>query len=211
MGDLDDPAAFRALFEAHFCEVHRYLAHRLGDAGAAEDLAAGTFLRGYRARGRFRSGNARAWLFTIATNLLRDEARGRGAREAALALVPGERAAAVAALLALLPDRVETPVTPPPALAACFVRSGAPQPCLHALADIAAAQRAAGSGRVFYERNEFTLTIKYIGADGRSEPDPGAAGLRDRPHGPRGAVARARRHGALRVRPPGPRQAGRGR
>jgi RNA polymerase sigma factor (sigma-70 family) len=94
MGDLDDPADFRALFEARFSDVHRYLAHRLGDAGAAEDLAAETFLRAYRARGRFRAGNARAWLFTIATNLLRDEARGRGAREAALARVPGERAAA---------------------------------------------------------------------------------------------------------------------
>jgi Sigma-70 region 2 len=57
MGDLDDPAAFRALFEAHFSEVHRYLAHRLGDAGAAEDLAAETFLRAYAARGRFRTGN----------------------------------------------------------------------------------------------------------------------------------------------------------
>jgi hypothetical protein len=84
-------------------------------------------------------------------------------------------AAAVAAMLALLPGRVETPVTPPPALATCFVRAGAPQPCLHALADVAAAQRAVGAGRVFYERNDFTLTIKYIGADGRSEADPGDA------------------------------------
>src|SRR4051794_39936581 len=93
MGDLDDPADFRALFEAHFSDVHRYLAHRLGDPGAAENLAAETFLRAYRARGRFRTGNARAWLFTIATNLLRDDARGRSARDAALARFGGERPA----------------------------------------------------------------------------------------------------------------------
>jgi hypothetical protein len=99
--------------------------------------------------------------------------RRRRRRLLLAAAVPA--AAAVAAALALLPGRVETPVTPPPALAACFVRSGAPQPCLHALADVAAAQRALGAARVFYERNEFTLTIKYIGADGRSAADPGDA------------------------------------
>jgi Sigma-70 region 2 len=79
MGELTDPADFRALFQAHFAELHRYLAHRLGDPGAAEDLAAETFLRAYRARAGFRvrrDGSARAWLFTIATNLLRERRVG---------------------------------------------------------------------------------------------------------------------------------------
>jgi RNA polymerase sigma-70 factor (ECF subfamily) len=76
---------FHALFDAQFAPVHRYLAHRLGDRAAAEDLAAETFLRAYAARASFRPGSERAWLFTIATNLLRDHARGAGRRDVALA------------------------------------------------------------------------------------------------------------------------------
>jgi RNA polymerase sigma factor (sigma-70 family) len=123
MGELTDPAAFRALFDAHFSAVHRYVAHRLGDACAAEDLAAETFLRAFRGRARFRpehDGSARAWLFAIATNLLRDDARGRRRRRAALArYADGTVAAATeagfeapdaelaAALAALRPDERE--------------------------------------------------------------------------------------------------------
>ena len=44
---------FHALFDAQYVPVHRYLAHRLGDAAAAEDLAAETFLRAYAARASF--------------------------------------------------------------------------------------------------------------------------------------------------------------
>jgi RNA polymerase sigma-70 factor (ECF subfamily) len=76
---------FHALFDAQYVPVHRYLAHRLGDAAVAEDLAAETFLRAYAARASFRPGSPRAWLFTIATNLLRDHTRGAGHREAAFA------------------------------------------------------------------------------------------------------------------------------
>jgi RNA polymerase sigma-70 factor (ECF subfamily) len=74
---------FHALFDAQFVPVHRYLTHRLGDPVAAEDLAAETFLRAYAARASFSDGSARAWVFTIATNLLRDHARGAGRRAAA--------------------------------------------------------------------------------------------------------------------------------
>ncbi len=80
---------FHALFDAQYAPVYRYLAHRLGDPAAAEDLAAETFLRAYAARATFRPGSSRAWLFTIATNLLRDHARGRGRGEAALAELAG--------------------------------------------------------------------------------------------------------------------------
>ena len=76
---------FHALFDAQYVPVHRYLAHRLGDPAAAEDLAAETFLRAYAARSSFKPGSPRAWLFTIATNLLRDHARGAGRRDAAFA------------------------------------------------------------------------------------------------------------------------------
>ena len=87
---------FHALFDTEFAAVYRYLAHRLGDPAAAEDLAAETFLRAYQARATFRPGSPRAWLFTIATNLLRDHARGRVRHDAAFAALAG-RAAPVAA------------------------------------------------------------------------------------------------------------------
>ena len=74
---------FPALFDAHYVAVHRYLAHRLGDRVAAEDLAAETFLRAFASRASFVDGSPRAWVFTIATNLLRDHARGAGRRAAA--------------------------------------------------------------------------------------------------------------------------------
>ena len=85
---------FHALFDAQYAPVYRYLAHRLGDPAAAEDLAAETFLRAYAARASFRPGSPRAWLFTIATNLLRDHARGAGRRDAALAAWAGREPAA---------------------------------------------------------------------------------------------------------------------
>ena len=91
---------FHALFDAQYVPVYRYLAHRLGDRAAAEDLAAETFLRAYAARASFRPGSPRAWLFTIATNLLRDHARGAGRRDAAFAsgrAAPARRRARVRA------------------------------------------------------------------------------------------------------------------
>jgi RNA polymerase sigma-70 factor (ECF subfamily) len=80
---------FHALFDAQYADVHRYLAHRLGDEVAAEDLASETFLRAYRARDSYVPGSPRAWLFAIATNLLRDHARGRARRDAAFAAIAG--------------------------------------------------------------------------------------------------------------------------
>jgi RNA polymerase sigma-70 factor (ECF subfamily) len=80
---LCEPAAFGLLFERHHLAVRRYLHARVGDAGLAEDLASETFVRAFAARARFRDQGhgIRAWLFQIATNLLRDELRTRG-REA---------------------------------------------------------------------------------------------------------------------------------
>lgn len=95
---------FHALFDAQYPPVYRYLAHRLGDAAAAEDLAAETFLRAYAARASFRPGSPRAWLFTIATNLLRDHARGAGRRDAALAEWAGRTSPAASEPEFELPD-----------------------------------------------------------------------------------------------------------
>jgi RNA polymerase sigma-70 factor (ECF subfamily) len=84
-----------ALFDAHYVGVHRYLAHRLGDGAAAEDLAAETFLRAYASRASFVAGSPRAWVFTIATNLLRDHTRGAGRRAVAYAEWAGREKVAV--------------------------------------------------------------------------------------------------------------------
>jgi RNA polymerase sigma-70 factor (ECF subfamily) len=114
MGELSDPAAFRALFDAEFAGVYRYVAHRLGDRAAAEDLAAETFVRAYQARARFRpaaGAGPRAWLFTIATNLLRDEARSRGRRDAAYSRLAVGR-----------PPAAPEPRFPDPELAAALAR-----------------------------------------------------------------------------------------
>src|ERR1700742_3374593 len=81
---------FHALFDAEYAPVYRYLAHRLGDESAAEDLASETFLRAYRARDTYVPGSPRAWLFAIATNLLRDDARGRMSRDAAIVAIAGQ-------------------------------------------------------------------------------------------------------------------------
>jgi RNA polymerase sigma-70 factor (ECF subfamily) len=80
---VSEPAAFDALFVAHHVAIRRYLHARVGDGAVAEDLAAETFVRAFAARARFRDQGygVRAWLFQIATNLLRDELRARGVRE----------------------------------------------------------------------------------------------------------------------------------
>jgi hypothetical protein len=86
-------------------------------------------------------------------------------------------AAGGAAALALLPARVDSPIIAPPvaeAARAC-AGPGAPRRCLHALSDVAAAQRVLASGRVFYERNDFTISTTYIGADGRPTARPADA------------------------------------
>lgn len=79
-----DPEQFRIVFDVHHRAIRAYLRHRVGDIGIAEDLAAETFARAFAARGRFRDSGAgvRPWLYTIATNLVRDESRrGAGRRE----------------------------------------------------------------------------------------------------------------------------------
>lgn len=79
---LREPAAFDELFVRHHVAIRRYLHARVGQAAVAEDLAAETFVRAFAARARFgdQGHGVRAWLFQIATNLLRDELRARGRR-----------------------------------------------------------------------------------------------------------------------------------
>jgi RNA polymerase sigma-70 factor (ECF subfamily) len=79
---------FEALFEDHFDAVYGYLARRVG-AEIARDLAAETFTRAYAARERFdpERGEARAWFFGVANNLLRHHYRDEERRLRAFARV----------------------------------------------------------------------------------------------------------------------------
>lgn len=68
--------AFERLFELHFDGIYAYLARRVGP-DLARDLASETFLRAFAVRKRYDAarGEARAWLFGIANNLLRNHYR----------------------------------------------------------------------------------------------------------------------------------------
>jgi RNA polymerase sigma factor (sigma-70 family) len=72
---------FTAVFDRHFGAVHGYVARRLG-RDVADDVAAETFLTAFRLQDRFDTsrGDRLAWLYGIATNLIRrhrrDEVRG---------------------------------------------------------------------------------------------------------------------------------------
>jgi RNA polymerase sigma factor (sigma-70 family) len=77
---LNDPAAFRDVFDRHFHAVHRFASRRVGSA-YADDIAAETFVRAFEHRARYRRERESAlpWLLGIAVNLLgrhyRDEER----------------------------------------------------------------------------------------------------------------------------------------
>lgn len=76
-----DAAAFAMLVRAHEGAVRRFL-HRLASE-AADDLAQETFLKAWRAAGRYRGeGRYRAWLLGIAWRLFLDARRADLRREA---------------------------------------------------------------------------------------------------------------------------------
>jgi RNA polymerase sigma-70 factor (ECF subfamily) len=75
-----DPAALAHFFDAFFDRVHAYLRRLVGDENLAEDLAQDVFLQALRALDGYDPGrDPRPWLFTIATNKLRDHWRARAA------------------------------------------------------------------------------------------------------------------------------------
>ena len=77
---------FERLYAAEAQALFGFLAYRTGDRALAEDLLADTFERALRSRKRYdrRRGPAKAWLYTIALNLLRDHARRAAAADRAL-------------------------------------------------------------------------------------------------------------------------------
>jgi RNA polymerase sigma-70 factor (ECF subfamily) len=73
---IDDPRAFMPLVQRHQRVLFGYLARRIG-RDLAEDVTSETFTRAFAMRHRFdlERDDARPWLFGIATNLLRNQAR----------------------------------------------------------------------------------------------------------------------------------------
>jgi RNA polymerase sigma-70 factor (ECF subfamily) len=82
MGDVD------RLFHAYHAPLVRYLTRRLGDRDWADEVAQETFLRALRQETIV---NERAWLFAVATNLVRDEARKDARRRRHLAVLAAEQ------------------------------------------------------------------------------------------------------------------------
>ena len=81
------------LFATHHPTLVHYLTRRLGDRDWAEEVAQETFLRALRHAERAGSAgiaNERAWLFTVANNLVRDEARKDARRRHHLTLLAAE-------------------------------------------------------------------------------------------------------------------------
>jgi RNA polymerase sigma factor (sigma-70 family) len=89
---LTEPDRFASLFDRYHAEIRRYAASRLGGE-LADDVAADAFLVAFRSRQRFTAdgrsggGNVRAWLYGIATNLIRRHHRDEERRYRALARV----------------------------------------------------------------------------------------------------------------------------
>lgn len=80
-------AELERLFRLYHAPLVRYLTRRLGDRDWAEEVAQETFLRAMRQEALT---SERAWLFAVATNLVRDEARKHERRRRHLELLAAE-------------------------------------------------------------------------------------------------------------------------
>lgn len=68
--------AFEKLFDRYKSRIYDYFLRHIGDWAVAEDLFQKTFLRLHDARARYQpTASFVSWIYTIATNLLRDEVR----------------------------------------------------------------------------------------------------------------------------------------
>jgi len=76
------------LFRTYHGTLVRYLTRRLGDRDWAEEVAQETFVRALR---QTHIENERSWLFAVATNLVRDEARKDARRRRHLELLAAEQ------------------------------------------------------------------------------------------------------------------------
>jgi len=106
-----DREAFAQLVDRHKDAVVSYLARLTGNRDRAEDLAQETFLRLYRsASGYVERGYLRAFLFRIATNLLRSEERRERRMRLLAPFLAMDREEAPAATAGLLRAEVQREV-----------------------------------------------------------------------------------------------------
>lgn len=69
---------FEDVFAKHHVSLYRYVHRLVGDADVAADIAQESFVR--LLEQDVSQGKAKSWLFTVATNLVRDRARTRSRR-----------------------------------------------------------------------------------------------------------------------------------
>jgi RNA polymerase sigma factor (sigma-70 family) len=75
-----DDVCFGVLFDRHADAIYNYCFRRTGDWSLAEDLTASVFLTAWRRRRQVRfteEGAVLPWLYGVATNVIRNDARGR--------------------------------------------------------------------------------------------------------------------------------------
>jgi len=100
-------AALNALMDRHGERLFHYLLRQLNNESDAADLAQETFVRVYQNRTRFDPAHKfSTWLYTIATNLLRDRFRWRQRHPQVSLDAEREEAGAI---LDTLPDTAATP------------------------------------------------------------------------------------------------------
>lgn len=118
-----DAGAARVLTGRHLGRVYGFAARLLGDRAEAEDVAQEAMLRLWRGAADWRAGEAQlsSWLYRVTVNLCTDRQRSKARRrtealeegaeppddrpDAEAALMQRERADALQAALATLPDR----------------------------------------------------------------------------------------------------------
>jgi RNA polymerase sigma-70 factor (ECF subfamily) len=80
-----DPDALAALFDAYFDRIYGYVRRLVGSEHLAEDLTQDIFLHLYQALPKYDpERDLRPWIFTIATNKIRDFWRSRRHRDTRL-------------------------------------------------------------------------------------------------------------------------------
>ncbi len=92
------------LFRLYHEPLVRYLTRRLGDRDWAEEIAQETFLRALRQESIV---SERSWLFAVATNLVRDDARRAQRQRARLELLAAEERDRVVEPMVTMQERAE--------------------------------------------------------------------------------------------------------
>src|SRR5438552_17931001 len=84
-----EPSRFDAYFSAHYADVLAYALRRLQERTAAEDVAAQTFAIAWRQRHTLPADPV-PWLYGVARNVIRNEARAARRRPRLLARIVGQ-------------------------------------------------------------------------------------------------------------------------